>query len=174
MLYIRNLTALPEQAATTGTNAKLTVGGSTLTLPSLRGSPTPAAADYVECADVSNATSCRAFDANNMPLNNSAVGVELASSRGGSDEGISVAYQPGTVNGISVSPTVFGSPDPHGPVINGKDLFKANLEETLSAYGISVVWVEDWDLYHVLLGEVHCGSNASRAIPDVAWWGTGR
>ena len=30
-----------------------------------------------------------------MPLNDSAVGVELASSRGGSDEGISVAYQPG-------------------------------------------------------------------------------
>ena len=33
------------------------------------------------------------------------------------------------VNGISLSATDFGAPDPHGPVVNGEDLFKKSLEE---------------------------------------------
>ncbi len=40
-------------------------------------------------------------------------------------------------------------------------------------YGISVKFVEDWDLYHRLLGEVHCGSNADRAV-TTKWWETGK
>jgi len=85
-----------------------------------------------------------------------------------------IAYQPGTVNGILVGPTHFASPKPHGPVIEGKDLMEANLEKTLSAKGIQVHWVEDWDLYHRDDGEVHCGSNVFRAIPSAKWWETWR
>ncbi len=86
----------------------------------------------------------------------------------------SLAYQPGTVNGVMISPTVFAPPDPHGPVINGKDLFKAHLEAALAVHNIQLHWVEDWNLYHLLSGEVHCGSNAARVLPATNWWETGR
>jgi protein-arginine deiminase len=87
--------------------------------------------------------------------------------------GYSVAYQPGTVNLTYVGPTVVASPKPHGPVINGKDIFEDHMEKALAPHGITVKWTEDWDLYHRLLGEVHCGSNADRQIPG-AWWVSGK
>lgn len=84
--------------------------------------------------------------------------------------GYSGAYQPGTVNGFYVGDNVFAPPDPHGPTINGVDPFQADLEDVLGDYGVSVSWVENWDLYHRLNGEVHCGTNATRAIPTTPWW----
>ena len=88
--------------------------------------------------------------------------------------GYSVAYQPGTVNGILIDSKNFMPPKPHGPNIGGVDVMEEQFEEAYGAYGVNVHWVEDWDLYHRLLGEVHCGSNATREIPDVKWWETGR
>jgi protein-arginine deiminase len=82
-----------------------------------------------------------------------------------------VAYQPGTVNGISLTPNLFGAPDPHGPVIDGRDLFKVQLETALGEVGIGVTFIENWDHYHTLLGEVHCGSNVRRAVDQSnPWW----
>ena len=91
-----------------------------------------------------------------------------------SSRGASVAYQPGMVNGIYVSDTHFAAPDPHGPEIEGKDIFKQAMETALTPLGITVHWVEDWDTYHRQLGEVHCGSNATRKVPDTKWWESGR
>jgi protein-arginine deiminase len=88
--------------------------------------------------------------------------------------GRSVAYQPGTVNGIYLSDTRFAAPDPHGPQIGGKDIFKTALSEPLEKLGINVDFVEDWDGYHVALGEVHCGTNTTRKIPEARWWESGR
>ncbi len=87
--------------------------------------------------------------------------------------GWSVAYQPGTVNLTYVGPTVVSAPRPYGPVINGKDIFEDQMEKALQPYGITVKWTEDWDLYHRLEGEVHCGSNADRAV-TVKWWESGK
>jgi protein-arginine deiminase len=84
--------------------------------------------------------------------------------------GLSIAYQPGVVNGTLVGPDRFASPKPHGPVVMGKDVFEKQLEDALQPLGVKVSWVEDWDLYHRLEGEVHCGSNATRAVPDARWW----
>lgn len=86
----------------------------------------------------------------------------------------SIAYQPGMVNGLYISPTHFVAPDPHGPVIGGQDIFKAAMETKLAPLGITVHWAEDWDLYHANMGEVHCGTNATRQIPDAKWWESGR
>jgi protein-arginine deiminase len=87
--------------------------------------------------------------------------------------GFSVAYQPGTVNGIYLSDTDFGVPTPHGPTIDGKDPFEEQLTQEFGKHGITVHFIEDWDLYHRLLGEVHCGSNTKRALPENAsWWQT--
>jgi protein-arginine deiminase len=88
-----------------------------------------------------------------------------------SESGGSIAYQPGMVNGQWVGNGHFLAPDPHGPVIGGKDIFKAAMEASLSKLGTQVHWVEDWTLLHVNMGEVHCGSNATRAVPAAAWWG---
>ena len=86
----------------------------------------------------------------------------------------SVAIQPGMVNGLYIAPGHFVAPDPHGPVIAGTDIFKAIMEERVSPFGVAVHWAEDWDLYHRNLGEVHCGTNATRQIPDSKWWESGR
>jgi protein-arginine deiminase len=88
--------------------------------------------------------------------------------------GYSIAYQPGTVNGIYLSDTDFGAPAPHGPVIDGKDIFQAQMEDAFGKVGVTVRWIEDWDLYHRLSGEVHCGTNTRRAVPEgEKWWESG-
>jgi protein-arginine deiminase len=89
--------------------------------------------------------------------------------------GYGLAYQPGTVNGIVLSDHDFGAPDPHGPVIDGADIFKTQMTQAFAKIGITVHFIEDWDLYHALEGEVHCGSNVLRAVPaGEKWWETGR
>ncbi len=89
-------------------------------------------------------------------------------------QGGSLAYQPGTVNGLYYAADTFAAPDPHGPIINGKDIFKDQMETALATIGLKVVWVEDWDLYHRLSGEVHCGTNSKRGLVDgEQWWTSG-
>lgn len=88
--------------------------------------------------------------------------------------GASIAYQPGFVNGFVVGDRDFIAPDPFGPIIDGQDMFKKDFEAKLSAIGYTVRWIDDWDLYHVNLGEVHCATNAARKIPEAKWWEGGR
>lgn len=89
-------------------------------------------------------------------------------------DGYSLAYQPGTVNMLVLNQHHVFVPDPHGPVINGVDIFKKQLEDALAPHGVTIHWVDDWNLYHTLAGEVHCGTNATRAIPSAKWWESGR
>jgi protein-arginine deiminase len=88
--------------------------------------------------------------------------------------GYSVAYQPGTINSLVLNDKFVVAPDPFGPVVNGQDVFKTQLSDALAPLGYTVRYVDNWNLYHRLLGEVHCGSNTARVIPDVKWWETGR
>ncbi len=37
--------------------------------------------------------------------------------------------------------------------------------------GLEYHFVDDWDVYHMGLGEVHCGTNAVRSL-DAGWWET--
>lgn len=90
------------------------------------------------------------------------------------EQGLSYAYIPGMVNGIYVADGHFVVPTPHGPVIDGKDIFEATMVDRLEPLGITVHFVEDWDDYHAALGEVHCGTNTRRKIPDAKWWESGR
>lgn len=85
-------------------------------------------------------------------------------------DGASLAYQPGMVNGFYVNATTFIAPNPYGPVVDGKDIFANYVEQQLAARGVTVKWLDDWDLYHVNMGEVHCGTNAAREIPEARWW----
>lgn len=85
-------------------------------------------------------------------------------------QGTSLAHQPGTVNLFVLDDKTVAVPNPHGPIIDGKDLFQKQLEDALAPYGYTVKWVENWNLYHRMAGEVHCGTNAMRAIPSTKWW----
>jgi protein-arginine deiminase len=61
-------------------------------------------------------------------------------------------------------------PTPFGPVVGGKDLFEDDLVQKLTALGLTPHSLDDWFEYHVLLGEVHCGTNTLRAPTSVKWW----
>ena len=60
-------------------------------------------------------------------------------------------------------------PKPFGPVVAGMDLFEEEVRAKLTALGLTVKFLDDWDDYHVALGEVHCGTNTLRK-PDPAKW----
>jgi protein-arginine deiminase len=85
-------------------------------------------------------------------------------------QGVSLAHQPGTANMFVINDKTLAVPDPHGPVIGGKDIFKKQLEDALTPYGYTIRFIDNWDLLHVAEGEVHCGTNAMRAIPSTKWW----
>jgi protein-arginine deiminase len=85
-----------------------------------------------------------------------------------------LAYQPGTVNLLYFDGHVLIA-DPFGPKVNGKDVFKEDLDTRLGALGLVTHYVDDWDTYHRNDGEVHCGTNSLRIVPtDDAWWEDGR
>ncbi|MGW6929007.1 protein-arginine deiminase family protein [Lentzea sp. NPDC054927] len=80
------------------------------------------------------------------------------------------AHSAGIPNGISLGGGVFGAPDPHGPRVNGVDLFKNKAEQALARTPVRLKWVEDWEFLHQGLGEVHCGTNAFREPTRADWW----
>lgn len=86
--------------------------------------------------------------------------------------GDGLAYQPGTVNLLHVDGKV-AVPKPFGPRVDGKDPFEEDLTTRLGALGLEVHFADDWETYHVNMGEVHCGTNVSRDL-SVAWWESGR
>jgi hypothetical protein len=94
--YISSLTALVESAAAIKPGSTITLAGQTITLktslrafPCLVGGRGPEGGgghagennceDYLECSDLSNASSCSAFDANNNLLRNHAATIRAAS-----------------------------------------------------------------------------------------------
>lgn len=67
-------------------------------------------------------------------------------------------------------------PKPFGPKINDNDKYDCAFEEAFDKAmpkGHKCIFIDDWDSYHVLEGEIHCGTNALREPPlDVKWWHT--
>ncbi|MBM7790918.1 protein-arginine deiminase family protein [Tenggerimyces flavus] len=81
------------------------------------------------------------------------------------------AVTPGIPNGLSLTPREFAPPDPHGPRVHGRDVFKVATERALGAHGVRVRWVEDAFWAHLNGGEVHCTTNAWRDVGSIArWW----
>ena len=81
-----------------------------------------------------------------------------------------VAHMPGMVN-LQTFDGVALVPKPFGPIIGGEDVFERITRERLAPLGLDVRFVDTWDLYHLGLGEVHCGTQTDRTLPrDVRWW----
>jgi Protein-arginine deiminase (PAD) len=56
------------------------------------------------------------------------------------------------------------SPKPFGPMSRTSDLFEDRYKEVLVECGLNVTFVDDWSTYHLLKGEVHCGTNTLRKV----------
>ena len=95
-----------------------------------------------------------------------------------------VAYTPGTVNLLQMG-DVSVMADPFGPIIDGADIFQKDLFDRVGSpqfalgsdgQGLKITFADDWDVYHILEGEVHCGTNPETAAPfsSVTWWETKR
>jgi protein-arginine deiminase len=61
-------------------------------------------------------------------------------------------------------------PKPFGPVVAGKDLFEEDVKTSLTPLGLTIRFLDDWDEYHVNLGEVHCSTNTLRTPVQANWW----
>jgi hypothetical protein len=53
----------------------------------------------------------------------------------------------------------------------GSDLFIPEMEALMPS-DMEFHWMDDWDVYHLALGEVHCGTNVTRT-PTADWWERG-
>ncbi|TSC77431.1 MAG: peptidyl arginine deiminase, type III [Parcubacteria group bacterium Gr01-1014_29] len=79
-----------------------------------------------------------------------------------------IAFTPGIANFQSVGSNLYFAKS-YGPTdALGRDV----LEEKTRAQipGNAEVFVEDWNLYHRLMGQVHCGTYVKRKIYDFDWW----
>jgi protein-arginine deiminase len=87
------------------------------------------------------------------------------------ESGKLVSAVPATVNGVPLRPDEFAAPKPHGPIVDGRDAFEAEIERQFAKQGVRMRWIEDWYYAHIVLGEVHCTSNVLRD-PNTAtpWW----
>jgi protein-arginine deiminase len=85
---------------------------------------------------------------------------------------------PAIVNLLVVTGTTFAGhrlvlPDPFGPQIGGRDPFEDDVRSKLTALGYGagqIRFVDVYDTYHRLLGEVHCGTNSKRTPDPTPWW----
>lgn len=84
-------------------------------------------------------------------------------------EGLADAMTAGVANMIVINNHCI-VPDPFGPVSGGVDLFKQDIRNKLTPLGLTVHFLDDWNTYHVALGEVHCGTNTKRQITPTRWW----
>ena len=79
------------------------------------------------------------------------------------------ALVPGMVNMLVVNRHCI-VPKPFGPIVSGVDRFEKDVRDQLTPLGLTVSFLDCWEEYHVLLGEVHCGTNTLRRRGPAAWW----
>ncbi|CAH1782438.1 unnamed protein product [Owenia fusiformis] len=79
------------------------------------------------------------------------------------------AIFPGMVN-MLVLGNHLGIPKPFGPKIQGICQFESYMRDQLEPLGVHCHFINDWESYHVLLGEIHCGTNTRREPFAYKWW----
>ncbi len=92
--------------------------------------------------------------------------------------GVASALIPGMVNLLVITRPTFARhqlvmPDPFGPVVGGVDQLQQDVRQKLIPLGYTagqIRFIDDYDVYHAQLGEVHCGTNQKRRAPATPWW----
>ena len=80
-----------------------------------------------------------------------------------------LAFYPAPVNGVLLDQDTYILPKQWGPVIDGVDIMEAAIIDVYAEAGITAHPVDAWYSHHVSSGEIHCGTNVTRAI-DQTWW----
>lgn len=88
-----------------------------------------------------------------------------------------IAYTPGVVNSLVLTKPDHSvrlcMPKPFGPVVGGRCKFEQAIEAALgptATTGVEIHFIDDFCTYHVLSGEIHCGTNSLRQAPTDRWW----
>uniref|UniRef100_A0A8C9MQZ9 protein-arginine deiminase n=1 Tax=Serinus canaria TaxID=9135 RepID=A0A8C9MQZ9_SERCA len=63
-----------------------------------------------------------------------------------------------------------GIPKPFGPVVGGRCCLEQRVRELLEPLGLSCTFIDDFFSYHLLSGDVHCGTNVRRKPFAFKWW----
>ncbi|XP_004850446.1 protein-arginine deiminase type-3 [Heterocephalus glaber] len=86
-----------------------------------------------------------------------------------SEQRKAMAFFPDLVN-MLVLGKYLGIPKPFGPVINGRCCLEEKVRSLLEPLGLHCTFIDDFTPYHLLHGEVHCGTNVRRKPFDFKWW----
>ncbi|XP_028597329.2 protein-arginine deiminase type-1-like [Podarcis muralis] len=65
-----------------------------------------------------------------------------------------------------------GIPKPFGPIIHGQCCLEEKVRSLLEPLGLNCTFIDDFFSYHILSGEVHCGTNVLREPFSFHWWNT--
>ncbi|KAM7097615.1 protein-arginine deiminase type-3 [Molossus nigricans] len=79
------------------------------------------------------------------------------------------AFFPDLVNMLVLGKHL-GIPKPFGPIINGRCCLEEKVRSLLEPLGLHCTFIDDFTPYHMLLGEVHCGTNVRRQPFSFKWW----
>ncbi|XP_040389366.1 protein-arginine deiminase type-1-like isoform X1 [Cygnus olor] len=79
------------------------------------------------------------------------------------------AYFPDMVN-MLVLGRHLGIPKPFGPLVAGQCCLEERVRALLEPLGLSCTFINDYFSYHVLFGDVHCGTNVRRKPLAAKWW----
>ena len=88
------------------------------------------------------------------------------------------ALIPGVVNLLCITGQTFAGHHlvmarPFGPVLNGVDQVEAEVRRRFATLGYTpgqLHFIDDFESYHMQMGEVHCGTNSRRRAPATPWW----
>ncbi|XP_008589319.1 PREDICTED: protein-arginine deiminase type-4 [Galeopterus variegatus] len=79
------------------------------------------------------------------------------------------AFFPNMVN-MLVLGKYLGIPKPFGPIIKGRCCLEEKVRSLLEPLGLHCSFIDDFTPYHMLHGEVHCGTNVRRQPFPFKWW----
>nr|XP_012618558.1 protein-arginine deiminase type-4 isoform X1 [Microcebus murinus] len=79
------------------------------------------------------------------------------------------AFFPNMVN-MLVLGKYLGIPKPFGPIIDGRCCLEEKMQSLLEPLGLCCTFIDDFTPYHMLHGEVHCGTNVRRQPFSFKWW----
>lgn len=80
-----------------------------------------------------------------------------------------LAYFPDMVN-MLVLGKYLGIPKPFGPIIQDECCLEKEVRNLLEPLGLRCTFLDDFEPYHLVWGEVHCGTNVRRKPFSFKWW----
>ncbi|KAK2521578.1 hypothetical protein Q9233_010822 [Columba guinea] len=79
------------------------------------------------------------------------------------------AFFPNMVNMLVLGKHL-GIPKPFGPKVGGQCCLEQRVRELLEPLGLACTFINDFFSYHLLSGDVHCGTNVRRKPFAFKWW----